>query len=128
MVKNSKKSSRTRVFVETAAFTRLVKHEQISDDMLNELQNDIINGIGDTIRNTLGLKKIRFATKSGGKSGGWRAIYADYPQYNITVLIFAFPKNVQENLTAEQTKELRKIKAITDKEMEKRYGKEKRKK
>ena len=123
MVRNRKKSGQSRVFVETAAFTRLVKHERISDGMLHELQNDIINGTGDTIRNTLGLKKIRFATKSGGKSGGWRAIYADYPQYNSTVLIFAFPKNVQENLTADQTKELRKLKAVTDKEMEERYGK-----
>jgi len=117
------RKSKERLFIETAAFTRLVKSGRISDVMLHNLQNEIITGKGDPIRNTGGLKKIRFAGVTGGKSGVWRAIYADYPQFNITILIFAFPKNVQENLTADQVKELKKIKSVTDQEMVKRYGK-----
>jgi len=120
------KITSARTFIETAAFTRIIKRGQISDEMLNDLQADIVKGMGNTIPNSGGFKKIRFSAETTGKSGGWRAIFADYPKYNITVLVLAYPKNAQADLTAEQVKELRKLKLATNKELERRYGKKKK--
>ena len=117
-----------RLFIETAAFSKIVKDGKITDKMLHNLQNDIIANKGTIIRNTGGLGKIRLATEKGGKSGGWRAIFADYPNLAITVLITAFPKNIQENITAKQAKQLKKLKEQIDKDMELRYVKEKNEK
>ena len=112
-----------RIFVETSAFSRLVKSGQISDAMLKQLQNDIMTQKGDTIRATGGLRKIRLASKASGKRGSWRVIYADYPKYSVTVLITAFEKIVQANLNSEQTRQLKNIKTLTDQEMERKHGK-----
>ena len=44
-----------------------------------------------------------------GKSGGGRVIYVDIFEKERLYLLFAYPKNVQENLTADQKKAIRKI-------------------
>ncbi len=117
-----------RLFVETAAFSKVVKNGKITDTMLQELQKDILAEKGVILRNTGGLAKIRLATEKGGKSGGWRVVYADYPPWEVTVLVLAFPKNVHENITQEQAKQLKRFKEQMDKEMERTYGKTKRQK
>lgn len=54
-----------------------------------------------------GARKVRIATGGRGKSGSVRAIYFfDEPCEQI-YLLFAFPKNVQANLTAEQARRVR---------------------
>lgn len=83
-----------------------------------------MNGLGKTIAGTGGLRKIRCGGEGQGKRGGWRVVFADYPNYGVVILIVAFRKNVQENLTAEQVRDLRQIKEIMDREIERKYGKE----
>jgi hypothetical protein len=54
---------------------------------------------------------------------GWRVVFADYDQEEVAVLIWAFPKNRQANLTASQKKVVRELKMQLDKEIRLRYGK-----
>ena len=60
---------------------------------------------GDVVPGTGGLRKVRFAAKGRGKSGGVRAIYyfvdADNPLYALLL----YGKNEQSDLAPKQKKE-----------------------
>ena len=62
-------------FIETSLFTRQIK-QLASDEDLRALQRQLIGNpdFGDLIQDTGGLRKIRMATGSQGKSGGVRVI------------------------------------------------------
>jgi hypothetical protein len=49
-----------RLFAESRNFTKLVADRKISDRSIKKIQVDIMNGLGDTIVGTGGLKKNRF--------------------------------------------------------------------
>jgi len=63
-------------FIETPLFETQRK-EMISDEEFRTLQSDIIKNpeVGSVIVGTGGLRKIRLAGESTGKSGGYRTIY-----------------------------------------------------
>ncbi len=111
-----------RIFIELPAFTRLVSAGEIPDQQVSDLQEDILNGGGATLAGTGGVRKIRCEDKNKGKSGGWRVLFADYEQEKVAVLIWAFPKNKQANLTASQKEVVRGFKTQLDKEIRLRYG------
>jgi mRNA-degrading endonuclease RelE of RelBE toxin-antitoxin system len=111
-----------RVFMELPAFTRLVVGKEMSDRQVAGIQDGILNGGGKTISRTGGVKKIRYEGEGRGKSGGWRVLFADYDQYEVTVLIWAFPKNEQAELTESQKKTVRALKAELDREIRVKYG------
>lgn len=67
--------------------------------------------MGDVIKGTGGARKIRIRLNGHGKSGGGRVIYLDVFEKERLYLLFAYPKNVMENLTEEQ-KQL--IKSLVD--------------
>lgn len=52
---------------------------------------------------------MRWGIPGRGKSGGIRVIYCWLYKKEIILLLLAFPKNEQENLTSEQLKVLKKI-------------------
>ena len=54
-------------------------------------------------------RKLRIRLEGRGKSGGGRVIYIDVLEKRRLYLLFAYPKNVQEDLTAEQRKFLRRM-------------------
>lgn len=56
---------------------------------------------GDLIRGTGGLRKIRWSRQGMGKSGGVRVIYYYYDQNSPVFLLYAYPKNVADNLTSD---------------------------
>ena len=68
-----------REFIETFEFSRKWKESGLSDADLIALQNMIMMNpkIGDVIKGTDGLRKIRFAIPGKGKSGSMRACYVD---------------------------------------------------
>ncbi|MBN2581919.1 MAG: type II toxin-antitoxin system RelE/ParE family toxin [Planctomycetes bacterium] len=103
-----------RTFIELPAFSRLVRDGRISDRALKALQNDIMVRGGAVIPGTGGLVKIRSAGSGRGKSGGVRAIYADYPAQGMTVLIAAYFKNMKVNLTEHEKWALRSLKMRLD--------------
>ena len=65
---------------------------------------------GDVIEGTGGARKLRLQLyDNSGKSGGGRVIYLDLVEKEKTYLLFAYPKNMQKNLTAEQKKQIKKL-------------------
>ncbi|ENG6279480.1 TPA: type II toxin-antitoxin system RelE/ParE family toxin [Yersinia enterocolitica] len=96
-------------FIETPMFTRQIR--QIStDDELKELQKLLIESPdkGDLIRQTGGLRKIRMATGTQGKSGSARVIYFLATE-EIIYLVMAYPKSTKDSLTAAEKADLKKL-------------------
>ncbi len=110
-----------REFIESPGFTQLVRTGKISDTTLKQLQIDIINGYGEIIPETGGYQKIRCGGEGRGKRGGWRVVFADYPAYQVSVIVFAYPKNTKENLTRIEQQQLKKTKQSLDREVRDRY-------
>jgi len=61
---------------------------------------------GDLIRGSGGLRKLRWAGSGKGKRGGIRVIYYLW-RGDTAFLLFAYPKNQQEDLTPAQAKMLK---------------------
>jgi hypothetical protein len=61
---------------------------------------------GDIIKGSGGLRKLRWAGSGRGKRGGIRVIYYLWRR-DTAFLLFAYPKNQQEDLTPAQAKLLR---------------------
>ncbi len=96
-------------FIETSLFTRQIK-EIATDDELKELQRDLIESPnkGELIRGTGGLRKIRMAIGSQGKSGSARVIYFLATE-DIIYLVMVYPKSKKDSLTDAEKAELKKL-------------------
>lgn len=99
----------TRTFVHTEPFRRCWKAMGLGDNELRELEKVLLENpkLGDVIEGTGGARKVRFQLAGRGKSGGGRVIYLDVFERENLYLLFAYPKNVQEDLNAEQKKAIR---------------------
>ncbi len=98
------------VIIETPIFTRQIL-SALSDDEYRLLQNMLLErpDAGSIIPGSGGLRKLRWAASGRGKRGGMRVIYYWFTAQGAILLLFIYPKNVQENLTAGQLKQLKKI-------------------
>ncbi|KRG71606.1 type II toxin-antitoxin system RelE/ParE family toxin [Pseudoxanthomonas dokdonensis] len=98
------------IFIETPTFTRLIT-ELMNDEDYGRFQEDLAASpeSGHVIEGTGGLRKIRVALPGRGKRGGARIIYYYFSSASQIVLLLAYPKNVQDNLTAAQKKALRSV-------------------
>jgi len=98
------------VIIETSIFTKLIK-QLMSDDQYRELQEALINRpeLGDIIRGSGGLRKVRWKLEATGKSGGVRVIYYWVVDDNHIRMLYVYPKGKQENLTHEQLNALKNI-------------------
>jgi len=63
---------------------------------------------GDLIRGSGGIRKIRWAGSGRGKRGGLRVIYYWWVAKDRISMLLVYPKNEQDNLSADQVKQLRK--------------------
>lgn len=83
----------------------------LDDEELFVLQNMILENpqIGNVIQDTGGARKMRIQLEGRGKSGGGRVIYVDLFETEVTYLLMAYPKNIQEELTPDQKKMIRAI-------------------
>lgn len=101
----------TRKFIYTAPFRKCWKAMGLDDDSLLELEKILLENpeIGDVIEGTGGARKMRIRLEGRGKRGGGRVIYLDVFEQENLYLLFAYPKNVQENLTTNQKKAICKI-------------------
>jgi hypothetical protein len=97
------------VFYETPIFIDQVTH-LLDDESYRKLQNQLVRDpeSGDLVPRSGGLRKIRWLAAGQGKRGGLRVIYYLQSQERI-YLLFAYPKNAQENLTPQQTQKLRQL-------------------
>lgn len=97
-------------FKETSFFTRQAA-ELLSDEELNALQWSLLAdpASGDLIRGSGGLRKLRWAGSGRGKRGGLRVIYYWHVAGDVILLLLAYPKSEQSDLTPSQIKILRSI-------------------
>jgi mRNA-degrading endonuclease RelE of RelBE toxin-antitoxin system len=97
-------------FIETPIFTRRLQ-SLLAEEEYRELQNALIEKpeSGATIRGSGGLRKLRWAAKGRGKSGGVRVIYYWFVSVEKFLMLFIYPKNEQDNLTSEQTKRMKSL-------------------
>ena len=102
--------SRLRVvFVETPTFTKRVL--QLVEDMdYSALQAHLAKHpeAGKLIPGSGGLRKIRWAGSGRGKRGGLRVIYYWWIAKDRISMLLVYPKSEQDDLSAEQVKQLRK--------------------
>lgn len=98
------------VIIETPLFTKLIAG-LMSDDEYKDLQEAIVirPDRGSIIKNSGGLRKLRWALEGRGKSGGARIIYYWVTEFDQVYMLLAYPKNVTENLTDSQLKKLKTI-------------------
>jgi len=54
------------------------------------------------IKGTGGLRKVRFARKDAGKSGGVRVCYVYFEDHWTVLLVIAYGKNERDDLTAKE--------------------------
>jgi len=97
-------------FIETSVFTRLID-ALLEAEQYRALQDALIlrPEAGDLIQGTEGLRKIRWGTEGRGKRGGLRVIYYFKNDWGQIYFLYAYPKNKQEDLTAEQKSLLTKL-------------------
>ena len=83
----------------------------LNNDHLKDLEHILLKNpqIGEVIQGTGGARKMRIQLDGRGKSGGGRVIYLDVFEKENLYLLFAYPKNVQENLTEEQKAAIREL-------------------
>ena len=98
------------VIIETPIFTQRIQ-ELISDEEYRLLQTHLVNrpDVGKILSGSGGLRKLRWSAKGRGKSGGIRVIYYWFVSQEVILLLYAYPKSDQDDLTSEQLRQLRKI-------------------
>jgi mRNA-degrading endonuclease RelE of RelBE toxin-antitoxin system len=98
------------VIIETPIFTKQLL-STLSDDEYRLFQNMLMErpDAGKVIPGSAGLRKLRWAAEGRGKRGGLRVIYYWFTARGSILLLFIYPKNVQDNLTPDQLKQLKKI-------------------
>ena len=95
--------------IETANYLKDARRAGLTDEELEEFKNFIARNpdAGDEITGTGGARKVRFAAKGKGKSGGVRVI-TFYTGPDIPVfLLNVFAKNEKVDLTQEEKKLLK---------------------
>jgi hypothetical protein len=75
------------------------------------LQIQLINkpDSGKVIRGSGGLRKLRWFARGHGKRGGVRIIYYRFGSQETLLLLFAYSKSEQDDLTPKQLRQLRKV-------------------
>ena len=63
---------------------------------------------GDVIRGSGGIRKVRWGGSGRGKRGGLRVIYYWWMAKDRISMLLVYPKNEQDDLTADQVKLLKK--------------------
>ena len=96
------------VFVETPTFTKRVL-EFLDDEQYSALQMKLARqpDAGPLIPGSGGMRKIRWAAGGRGKRGGVRLIYYWWVARDRISMLLVYPKNEQDNLSADQVKQLR---------------------
>ena len=97
-------------FIETSIFTRQVT-SLLTDDEYSQLQVALVAHpeLGAIIPHGGGLRKARWSMSGRGKRGGVRAIYYWVVAADQILMLFIYPKNRKDDMTAQQLKVLREI-------------------
>ena len=98
------------VIVETSVFTKQVQ-KLLTDDEYAAWQDDLVRRpeAGVVIPGSGGLRKLRWGLAGRGKRGGGQVIYFWAVTQDRLLMLFIYPKNVQDDLTPEQLRVLRRV-------------------
>ena len=98
------------IIIETPIFTRCIQ-STLSDDEYRLLQTQLVQkpATGKIIPGSGGVRKLRWSGSGRGKRGGIRIIYYWFVNPEIILMLFAYPKKEQDDLTPDQLKQLKKI-------------------
>ena len=69
---------------------------------------------GSVIKETGGLRKLRFAFGNQGKSGSTRVCYVDFVLKEIVYLITVYPENEKDNLTKAECNNIKKMMSMLE--------------
>ena len=110
----------TRTFVELPLFRSKWKSLGLDDNDLKRLQEEILLDpkTGVVMKETGGIRKMRFAFEHRGKSGSIRVIYVDFEIYEKIYLLTAYPKNEKDNLTKAERNELKELVKVLEHQLE----------
>lgn len=103
--------------VRTKRYQKDLKRIGVSASDVNALEQAIALDptVGNVIPGLGGIRKVRFGLGNKGKRGGARAIYFLMVSDDTAIMLFAYAKNEQEDLTREQRKTALEImKELTD--------------
>jgi len=91
------------LIIETAAFSRLIQ-ELMNDDDYRKLQEALITRpeMGDLIKGSGGLRKVRWKLAGRGKSGGVRVIYYWAVSADQIRMLYVYKKSHQTDLSPDQ--------------------------
>lgn len=95
-----------KTFISTKLFDRMWERMNLTQEDLSELENILLENpdAGDVIKGLDGARKIRIPLERQGKSGGGRVIYVDVVIKDRIYFLYAYPKNMQSDLTPIQEK------------------------
>jgi hypothetical protein len=90
---------------------KLIVENKLSKEDFIKFEEQLVThpDLGDVIQGTGGLRKARLRSSSKGKSGGFRVCYCDVPEKGKLFLVAIFPKNVQEDLSSEEKRLLKRL-------------------
>ncbi|MGP0914056.1 type II toxin-antitoxin system RelE/ParE family toxin [Serratia sp. CY70267] len=96
------------IFIETPIFTEDVL-TLLSDDEYREFQLHLAENptAGDVIKETGGLRKVRWASGGKGKRGGVRVIYYYKLSESQIRLLVIYKKGIKDDLSADEKRALR---------------------
>ena len=95
------------VIIETSVFTRVIDQLLGAEDYrLLQQELVIFPARGPVIRGTGGLRKLRWDAPGRGKRGGIRVIYYWAVSDDQILMLYAYAKNSQADLTPEQERRL----------------------
>jgi len=100
--------------VETPYFTAAAKREHLSDEEIADIVTYLAENpdVGVVMPGTGGARKLRFAARGKGKSGGFRVVtfYADetFPVFLLNV----YSKSVKEDMSQAEKNEFRQLLAM----------------
>jgi hypothetical protein len=96
--------------IETSIFTRQIA-ALLSDEEYGRFQSRIAANpeLGALIKGGGGIRKVRVAVGSRGKSGGARIVYYWAVRKEVILLLYAYAKNAPADLTAKQVSRLAQV-------------------
>ena len=94
--------------VETRLFSKLVR-EYLTDRQYGQLQAELIRNpyVGNIIRGSGGVRKLRWAVEGRGKRGGYRVIYVVRRPKGVIWMLTIYPKNVTDSIPGHVLKKIR---------------------
>lgn len=97
-------------FIETRLFSKKLP-AYLADDEYRALQAYLLDNpdAGEIIKGSSGIRKLRWAYEGKGKRGGIRVIYFLAVVESRFLMLTLYAKNELENLTAHETKLLKRI-------------------